>query len=328
MRSSRLLALLMQLQLRGRVSAPELAQRFEVSIRTIYRDVDELSASGVPVYAERGRLGGIVLRPGYRTELTGLTPNEARSLPLLGLAMAANDLGLGAEAGAAQHKLLAALPGTAGADAQHIAERFHLDPVPWYHRAEHLPLLPELARALWQDRQVKLRYEGWASTGERLVSPLGLVLKGGLWYLVARAGKGVGTYRVSAIQSLQVLPEAVLRPPGFHLAQHWPASVARFEARLMPGLAEVRLSPEGLRILRAEHPAAAERALASARPARRKGWLRTQLPVQAPHYSARQFLRLGTEVEVIGPAAVRRALAQEAAAVAQLYAPAGPPRHA
>jgi predicted DNA-binding transcriptional regulator YafY len=134
MRSSRLLSILLRLQLRGRVTAAELAREFEVAVRTVYRDLDALSAAGVPVHAERGRGGGIVLAKGWRTQLTGLTARQARSVPLAGLATAARDLGLGAETADVQLKLLASLPPDAAADAGRIAERFHIDPLPWYHR--------------------------------------------------------------------------------------------------------------------------------------------------------------------------------------------------
>lgn len=328
MRSSRLLSILLRLQLRGRVTAAELAREFEVAVRTVYRDLDALSAAGVPVHAERGRGGGIVLAPGWRTQLTGLTGAEARSLPLAGLAGAARDLGLASEAADVQLKLLASLPADAAADAGRIAERFHVDPLPWYHRPEALPLLPALAAAVWQGQRVRIAYDSWQGHAERTLSPLGLVLKGGLWYLVARAaGRGTKaaprTYRASGIRSLRVLKQPAQRPPGFVLAAHWPQAVADFEARLMAGRATVRLSPEGLRILRAVQPAAAEWAERTARPAGgaagRAGWVEAELPTEPDAYAARQLLRLGTEVEVLAPAALRAAVAQEAAAVARRH---------
>ena len=328
MRSSRLLSILLRLQMRGRSTAADLAAEFEVAVRTIYRDLDALSAAGVPVHAERGRGGGIVLGSGWRTSLTGLTEQEARSLPLAGLAGAMRDLGWGVEAADVQLKLLASLPPDAAADAGRIAERFHVDPLPWYHRSEALPLLPELAQAVWEERRVRVVYESWTDRRERTVSPLGLVLKGGLWYLVACAeGRGkagaVRTYRVSCILNLRVLATAAQRPAGFVLAVHWPASVAEFEARLMSGRATVRLSPAGLEILRATQPAAAAWALRTAEPAvgaaQSCGWITAELPTESEAYAARQLLRLGTEVEVLAPASLRAAVAQEAAAVARLH---------
>jgi predicted DNA-binding transcriptional regulator YafY len=331
MRSSRLMSILLRLQLRGRVSAAELAREFEVCVRTVYRDLDALSAAGVPVHAQRGRGGGVVLGAGGREPLpglAGLTSAEARGVPLAGLRSAARDLGLGVEAADVQLKLLASLPPEAAADAARIAERFHVDPLPWYHRPEALPLLPALAAAVWEGRRVRLRYESWAAETERTLAPLGLVLKGGLWYLVAtEPGRARGaaaraeprTYRASGIRSLRVLPSAAPRPAGFVLAAHWPEAVARFEARLMQGRATVRLSPEGLRILRAVQPAVAEWAQRTQRPARaarRAGWIEAELPTEPDAYAARQLLRLGAEVEVLAPARLRAAVAAEARAVA------------
>lgn len=339
MQSSRLISILLRLQLRGRVAASALASEFEVSVRTVYRDIDALSAAGVPVYAQRGRGGGVVLGPGWRKPLeglSGLTAPEARSVPLAGLGSAARDLGLGVEAAQVQLRLLASLPPDAVADATRIAERFHVDPLPWYHRPEPLPLLPALAAAVWQGQRVRVRYESWKGEAERTLAPLGLVLKGGLWYLVAtelrrgRRGAVAGeprTYRAGGIRSLRELPEAAQRPAGFVLSAHWPQAVAQFEGRLMAGRARVGLSEEGLRILRAVQPAAADWALRTQRPAThtgRPGWIEAELPTEPEPYAARQLLRLGTEVEVLAPASLREAVAAEARAVARLHErPAG-----
>src|SRR5579863_4682773 len=149
MLASRLLSILMLLQTRGRMSASALAEEFEVSVRTVYRDVDQLSAAGVPVYADRGRSGGFQLLDGYRTKLTGLTSAEAEALFLSGLPGPAADLGLGEAMARAQLKLLAALPEGRRDDAGRIATRFHLDPVGWYRSAEDAALLPALAGAVW-----------------------------------------------------------------------------------------------------------------------------------------------------------------------------------
>ncbi len=334
MRSSRLLSILLRLQLRGRVTAAELAREFEVAVRTIYRDLDALSAAGLPVHAERGRGGGIVLAPGWRTQLTGLSAREARSVPLAGLTGAARDLGLGTEAADVQLKLLASLPPEVAADAGRIADCLHIDPLPWYHQPEVLPLLPTLAAAVWEGRRVRVDYESWAGERQRTLSPLGLVLKAGLWYLVATApGRGAKaaprTYRVSGVRSLRVLPQPVQRPAGFVLAAHWPQAVAAFEARLMSGQATVRLSPEGMSLLRATQPAAAAFAQAMQRPAAGAppGWIEAELPIEAEPYAARQLLRLGTEVEVIAPDSLRAAVAAEAAAVARRYRPERPRRN-
>lgn len=310
----------MLLQVRGRVPAAALARELEVSVRTIYRDVEALCEAGVPVRADRGCLGGIVLSPGYRTRLTGLTKGEAESLPFAGLGSAANELGVSAEAASAQLKLLAGLPPDSGASARRISERFHLDPLPWYHHAEAPDCLPALARAVWGDKRIRIEYDSWGGTRSRTTGALGLVLKGGLWYLVASSREGVRTYRVSSIRRLEVLEGGFPRPARFHLAAHWPASVAEFEARLFRDRATVRLSPEGCRILRAESPAAAARAEATGRPWGSEGWIEAEIPIESAAYSARQLLRLGTEVVVLAPRELRAAVRREARRVAELYA--------
>lgn len=319
MRASRLLSILILLQLRGRLSAEALAAEFEVSVRTIYRDIDQLSAAGVPVYAERGRAGGFQLMDGYRTKLTGFTAAEADALPLASIAGAAADLGIGEEAAAAQLKLLASLPPDSGASAQRVAQRFHLDPMNWYSRGEALDVLPALADAVWRDKRIRIRYESWKDVVTRDLDPLGLVMKGGLWYLVAAAKKEPRTYRVSNIKSLEVLDARAQRPARFDLAKFWTQWSRDFEARLLSERAVVKLSPLGLRLLRDVSPAAHEAALASQEPAKPDGWLRAEIPIEGGKHALRQFLRLGAEVQVLEPAALRTAIAAEARAVAALY---------
>lgn len=326
MRASRLLSILILLQLRGRLSAEALAAEFEVSVRTIYRDIDQLSAAGVPVYAERGRAGGFQLMDGYRTKLTGFTAAEADALPLAGVAGAAAALGIGDEAAAAQLKMLAALPPDSGASAQRVAQRFHLDPMNWYSRGEALDILPALADAVWRDKRVRVRYESWKGVVTRELDPLGLVMKGGLWYLVAAAKKQPRTYRVSNIQSLEILDARAQRPPRFDLARFWTEWSRDFESRLLSDRAVVKLSPLGARLLRDVSPAAHEALLTTQKPAKRDGWVKAEIPIEGGPHAIRQFLRLGAEVEVVEPAALRTALAEEARAVAAKYKKQSRPR--
>lgn len=320
MRASRLLSILILLQMRGRMSAEALAQEFEVSVRTIYRDVDQLSAAGVPVYAERGRTGGFALLDGYRTRLTGFTPAEADALLLAGVGNAASDLGIGSELAAAQLKLLASLPPDSGASAQRVATRFHLDPINWYTRVEPPELLPSLASAVWGDARVRIRYESWRDVVTRDVDPLGLVMKAGVWYLVAAVKGEPRTYRVSNIRELESIKGAVKRPHRFDLARYWTAWSRDFEARLMHERAVVKLSPTGRRLLRDTSPVAAEAVATSHRPCKPDGWVKAEIPIESFEYAARQLLRLGAEVEVLEPAALRASVQKEAERVAALYA--------
>jgi predicted DNA-binding transcriptional regulator YafY len=271
----------------------------------------------VPVYADRGPGGGFALLDGYRTRLTGLTPPEAEALFLAGLPGPAADLGLSEPMAAAQLKLLSALPAGWGADARRVAEAFHLDPVNWYRQSEPVaPLLPQVARAIWARRRLRLTYESWERVVERAVDPLGLVLKAGGWYLVARVGKDLRTYRVATIQACVELDEAFERPDGFALATWWAGSVARFEASLPKGEAHVRLSSYGVR-----HLTGLGQAAATAATPGEDGWREATIPVEGLETAAAQFLALGPHVEVLGPPELRDRLREMATDVAARHAP-------
>src|SRR5258706_16347446 len=230
MRASRLLSILMHLQAHGRVSAQALAEKAGVSVRTVYRDIDHLSASGVPITVERGAAGGFELLDGWRTRLTGFTPSEAQAVFMAGAPGAAAQLGLGDAAASAQLKLLAAMPPEWQADARRVSSRFHLDPAGWYQSTSNVNHLPEVAQAVWSERRLDIRYDSWKALVERRIEPLGLVMKAGQWYVVANAAGDPRTYKLSNILEIKVRAETFKRPRHFDLARHWAASIARFEA--------------------------------------------------------------------------------------------------
>jgi predicted DNA-binding transcriptional regulator YafY len=169
MLASRLLSTLMLLQTRGRMSAPDLAKQLEVSVRTIYRDIDQLSAAGIPVMADRGRDGGFQLLNGFRTQLTGLTQAEAEALMLAGLPGPAAELGLADRMSSARLKLMAALP--AGMRAERVATRFHLDVTGWFRATEPVALLPTVARAVWSESYLRIRYRQGGNSNESCSRP-------------------------------------------------------------------------------------------------------------------------------------------------------------
>jgi predicted DNA-binding transcriptional regulator YafY len=205
MRASRLVSLLLLLQARGRLTACELAEALEVSERTIYRDLFELGAAGVPVYGERGKGGGYRLLDGYRTNLTGLTAEEAGALLMSGAPGPAAELGLGSLLAATRLKLLAAVPTALRETATRAEGRFYLDPGGWAHdRARDDRHLKTVARAVWNDGRLEIGYrrpDGQAA--RRTLDPLGLVHKTGVWYLVAIHDGATRVYRVDRILAAQ-----------------------------------------------------------------------------------------------------------------------------
>jgi predicted DNA-binding transcriptional regulator YafY len=327
MRASRLLTLLMLLQTRGRQSAPTLARTMECSVRTVYRDIDQLSASGVPVFGDRGRSGGFQLREGWRTQLTGLTVPEARAIFMAGLPGPAAELGLGEAMATAQLKLLAALPADWQADAQQVAARFHLDPVDWFRSAAPPAHLLAVAEAVWLSRRLALRYESWEGLVERTVEPLGLVLKAGTWYMAARRAEPPSrrpvpeprVYRLAAIQSLQALDQPFERPRGFDLATWWAEATVRFEAGVYRGQARLRVSEKGLAIVQGFSPVVAEAALESAEPCDEDGRIEVTVPIESVAHASREMLRLGDEGEVLAPPDLRSRLAGAYARLAERY---------
>ena len=319
MRSSRLLAILLRLQTQGRVSANVLAEAFEVSVRTVYRDIDALSAAGVPVYAEKGRQGGFMLRDGYRTVLTGLDRPEAESLFLAGVPFAATQLGLGSALNTTRLKLLASLPEAARRDAQRVASRFHLDPVGWFQGPDEQALLPELAAAVWARRMVKIRYDSWKGVVERRLASLGLVLKGGLWYMVAAADKQARTYRVGSVEALVVEETPAEAPPRFDLERYWRRFTKDYEARMQAGQATVRARSTALRPLARMSHAMAQ-AVAAAKPVDRAGWHVLTIPIESIEAAAGDLLRLAPDVQALAPPELRAALRRRVKALSAAYA--------
>lgn len=319
MRADRLLSLLLLLQNRGRMTARELAAELEVSLRTVYRDVEALAASGVPVYADRGPDGGYRLLDGYRTRLTGLNADEADSLFLVGLPGPAAELGLGAEIASARLKLLAALPAETGARAERIRERFHLDPGRWFADATPVPHLGTVADAVWRQLRLRLRYRKWGPAEvERTVEPLGVVLKAGEWYLVAGAEDRLRTYRVARIlECEQSAP--FRRPPGFDLAAYWEEWSSRFQEAAYGHTVELLLTEQAARRVRALFAPVQARAVEQAPPPGPDGRIRVALPVESLRHAAMDVLRLGAGAEVLGPPELRAELAATARALTELY---------
>ncbi|MFD3508657.1 helix-turn-helix transcriptional regulator [Nocardia sp. NPDC058666] len=322
MRAARLVTLLLLLQARERMTAQELADTLEVSVRTIYRDVESLGIAGVPVYGEPGHEGGYRLLDGYRTRLTGLTATEAEALFLTGLPKAAAQLGLAAQATTAQLKIEAALPADVRDRARRSADRFHLDSSTWYSDADHTPHLSPIADATWNQQCVRIHYLRWAVPREitRIVEPHGLVLKAGVWYLVARNQGRLRTYRISRILEVKVLAESFDRSEGFDLAAHWNDYLIRFDQRRHRDTATLRLSRRGIErlpgLLEPAMVAAAQRTAVGPDAA---GWTEVELPIESVETAVPELLKFGADVEVVAPEELRTEITRTLRAMYRIY---------
>jgi predicted DNA-binding transcriptional regulator YafY len=321
MRSDRLLSILLLLQTYGRLSARELAKRLEVSERSIYRDVDALSAAGVPIYAERGRRGGCVLLPGFRSDLSGLTTDEARALFVFTGRGTLADLGLEAPLLSALRKLLASLPTPHRPEAERARQRVIVDPQGWLRPSEEVSWLDAAQDAVWRDRQLRLRYRhsGARESHELVVNPFGLVAKAGVWYLIAAEDEEPRLYRVSRIEVAEVLAEPARRPADFDLETLWEELRQRVENR-GPGVElTIRVNPATtdllLRVCAAQLLEPARRAPVPD-PA---GWTVLHLRFPSPGAARGALLGFGADVEVLAPLEVRSDFAQAARTIVALY---------
>ncbi|UPJ63226.1 YafY family protein [Bradyrhizobium sp. 191] len=320
MRASRMLSILTTLQARGRVTAPTLAEACEVSVRTIYRDIDALAASGIPVYADRGAEGGYRLLDGYRVRLNGLSQSEAGALFLAGLPGPAAALGLDAAMIAAQNKLMAALPETLREDAGRMQERFHLDAPGWFGQAEDPKHLRAIAGAVLRGTLIRIRYQSWRAEKQRRVAPLGLVLKGGSWYLAGQVDGSVRTYRVARVLDCTALDDRFDRSAGFDLGAYWQAATLRLEAEMHPNVATVRLSPFGVKLLDALSQPYVKARTQLEETIDADGWRIARVPVgKTSWHASAELLRLGPEAEVLEPADLRDKMAELTQAMAVRY---------
>jgi predicted DNA-binding transcriptional regulator YafY len=313
MRADRLVAALLLLQARGRVTAAELAKELEVSVKTARRDLESLSTAGLPVYARPGRGGGWQLLGGGRTDLSGLNAAEARALFLL----AGPHTRLAPEAKAALRKLVRALPEPFREPASAAAEAVVLDPAGWGAASPPAsPHLEVLQRAIIERVQVRLRYAGSAgAVTTRTVHPLGVAAKGGAWYLLADTASGRRTFRVDRIRAVTLTDRAAVRPPGFDLAQAWREAVAEVDARRTRIEAVVLASQ-----------AAAEGLLqqfgGDARVGDRRSGRRVAVHIggASTRQLAERLAGWGNGIEVVTPLELRRRLAAIGAQLVKAYA--------
>jgi predicted DNA-binding transcriptional regulator YafY len=312
MRADRLVSILLLLQTYGKLTAGELAKRLEVSERTIHRDMEALGAAGIPVVAERGTGGGWRLMDEYRTNLTGLREEEIAALFLATPERALSDLGLRQASEGALIKLLASLSGAGRRTAEYFRERIHIDTEGWHPTNDRADALPVLQEALLEERKVKLWYDKGSGRGnesrepaERTVDPLGLVLKGNVWYAVAGVDGDIRTYRVSRIVRCEPTGEPAARPAGFRLAEYWDHSKERFVANLPRFEAKLLVRPAVEPVVR-YWPFA--KTLHRGEPDR-DGRIPYEVRFQTEEEAWRCALALGSDGELTEPAELREQIA-------------------
>ncbi len=317
MRADRLLSIMLLLQTYRRMTAHDLADRLEVSERTILRDMESLSAAGVPVVAERGTGGGWSLMGEYRTNLTGLNEAEIQALFLARSPRLLDDLGLGQAAEAAFIKLFATVPPAARHDAESASQRIYIDVTGWNRSEESVPLLPLLQEAVWRERKLKFKYQrGDDCDVERVGDPLGLVAKGSVWYMVAAIDGDIRNYRVSRVLEAEMTDQTFVRPEAFDLIKHWHQSAVEFKSRFPRYPVTARVHPEAVnrfyiigRFSRVEQVA----------PPDEDGWRRVSICFQFEDDACECLLGFGDQVEILDPPELRQKIISRAQSVIAFY---------
>jgi predicted DNA-binding transcriptional regulator YafY len=255
MRADRLLSIILLLQTRGKMTAKALAQELEVSRRTILRDINALSFSGVPVYSQGGHGGGIALDEAYRTTLTGLNTLEVQSLFVANNNEALHDVGLGDAGERLLLKLLAALPNAQHSAADHIRQRLMIDPTWWWHETAISPFWEEIQRAVYEDRMIKAQYQNYdGHLAERTLAPYSLICKSSVWYLLAERDGELRTYRINRFHSLHLLDESFTRRPDFDLPAYWRAHLQNLDSFSSGYRCTLRVHPDRIAFVKTLMP--------------------------------------------------------------------------
>ena len=320
MRADRLIAELMLLQARGRMTARELSREVEVTERTIYRDIDALCFAGVPVCTERGPGGGIWLEESYRTTLTGLNRGEVRALFMLSIPTALAEMGLDDEARSAMLKLSAALPGALREEEQRTRQRFYIDPSGWQTVRGSGSQLAATQKAVWEDQIIQMRYLSilgeYVEPLEAVVEPYGLVSRLGEWHLICRKGGLNQVVRLDRILTVELLPDRFSRSPDFNLAAFWNEWLASELAHPRPFRVLALVYPEVLPQLadymsednsqETQHGQEGER-------------IHIWLSFKNLEQARSRLLGLGRSVEVLEPLALRLSIEDYAHQISNLY---------
>ncbi|MCM3706420.1 MULTISPECIES: helix-turn-helix transcriptional regulator [Cytobacillus] len=317
MRADRLIAIILLLQNNERMTTRELAKELEVTERTIHRDMEALSAAGIPVLAERGKFGGWKLLENYRTNLTGLKAAEIKSLLLSPSSQHLADLGISNEWKEARQKLLAAIPAPMKEDVIDISNRIHIDTGTWRQTPQEMKSLGILQQAVWEEKKLHIHYENAdKQTSERTVEPLGLVAKGNTWYLVAASDEKIKTYRISRIVDAKLINENFSWPNNFDLADYWQESKQRFISSLPRFEVDAEISPAILqrinftgRFVQVLHMDSLKE----------NGWIPVTFSFDTEQEAREYILGFGNQIKIVHPVFLRKSVREMAEGVVDLY---------
>lgn len=327
MRADRLISLLMLLQTRGRMTARKLAGELEVSERTIYRDIEALSAAGIPVYSETGREGGYALLDSYRTSLTGLNQGEVRALFMLSIPAPLAELGLSQELRAVLLKLSAALPIERRGEEYRVRQRFYLDSDWWHQDEELVPHLKTIYQAVWEDRRINLTYRPIPGIQiEQVVEPYALVAKAGSWYLVSARKGSLHVHRLSSLLGVKYSGETFDRPEDFDLVAFWKNWCLEQEKRRALYPVTLRFSPEILPYLSMFFGDRIQAKVGQAGPPDENGWLTLEISFESLEAARGRLLGFGRDIEVLAPTALRKSILDFARQTVSLYQPVITPK--
>ena len=317
MRADRLLSIILLLQTRGKMTARALAEELEVSRRTILRDINALSYSGVPVYSEGGHGGGFSLAEEYRTTLTGLNTLEVQSLFVSSNHEALRDVGLGDAGERLLLKLLAALPNAQHSTADHIRQRLMIDPTWWWRETSISPFWEEIQRAVYEDRMIKAQYENYdGHIAERTLAPYSLICKSSVWYLLAERDGELHTYRVNRFHSMQLLDRSFTRRPDFDLPTYWRTRAQSIQNLPSEYSCVLRIHPERISVIKWLMPGRWE----LMDDANDTGWMTISLKMDSELLAKMLVFGLVGFVEVVEPTDLKDAVVEKAREVLERLA--------
>lgn len=320
MRADRLISILMLLQTKGRMTAQQMADELEVSERTIYRDIEALSISGVPIYADCGPGGGYNLLENYRADLMGLTEQEIRALLMFSIPQPFKELGVGQELRGALLKLSASITDQHPSNSSNNTLRIHLDPVPWIRSNEQVPYLQILHQALMQNYKISIKYQGpFAAEIELIAAPLGLVAKTNIWYLIFQHVNHFRVIRISTIIEVKILEEKFTFPKGFNLIDFWEEWCQVAEAVRPSYPVKLNVSSDLFKLLRFFYGESFEVIEGVPTSENQKGWIGIILTYESFEEARTNILGFGCAAEIIEPTPLRMSVIDYAEQITRFY---------